>query len=69
MVRLREWLMEAVDCVRWFFNELRRTDLGDEEHYPNGFRKFSCFDPGSYIVLALSLIALVLSLVSCFAPK
>lgn len=52
-----------METLKLLWRELHRTDLGDDEHYPNGFRKFSCFDPVTYIRLALSIVALILSVI------
>lgn len=62
MRKIKELFEDAAECVTWFWQQLRRTDLGDEEHYPNGFRKFSCFGPVSYFNLAAAIIALILCL-------
>lgn len=58
--------------LRWFWRELHRTDLGDDEHYPNGFRKFSCFEPIQYaklIVALLSLVVAIAGLIATLVPK
>lgn len=61
---MKEWAKDAMECIRWFWAELRRTDLGDSEHYPNGFRKFSCMEPIQYIHLATAVICLIASLIA-----
>lgn len=42
-VSMRKWMTEAGEFVAWFWEELHRTDLGDDTHYPNGFRKWNNF--------------------------
>ena len=69
MARIREWVEDATECIQWLWKELHRTDLGDSEHYPNGFRKFSCFEPGQYVRLCLSVISLILSLIALYVSK
>ena len=69
MAKLRKRTKDAVECIQWLWKELHRTDLGDSEHYPNGFRKFSCFEPGQYVRLGLSVIALILSLIALYVSK
>lgn len=58
---MRKRLAEAVEFITWFWGELHRTDLGDDTHYPNGFRKWNDFPLSSRVSLIISLIALAVS--------
>lgn len=53
-----------IETIAWYWREFTRTDKGDAEHYPNGFRKFSCLEPAQYIHLATSLCCLAASLIA-----
>lgn len=53
----------------YMWRELHRTDLGDSEHYANGFRKFSAFEPVEQIAFIISVIFLIVSLISLIVTK
>lgn len=66
---MKERLKGIADGVQWVWKELHRTDLGDSEHYPNGFRKFSCMEPVQYVRLATAGICLAVSLITLYVSK
>lgn len=66
---MKAFLEEAIWLVKWFWTQVRRTDCGDSEHYPNGFRKLSCMEPIQIFRLAMSILCLILSLICLYISK
>lgn len=69
--RLKLWFAETREsiCDAWafiveFWQDLHRTDLDDSEHYANGFRKFSAYEPAAQIRFIVSVISLVVSVIT-----
>lgn len=60
----RESICDAWDFLAWLWEELHRTDLGDSEHYANGFRKFSAFELDRQIIFIVSVISLIVSVIT-----
>lgn len=62
-------MRDLIDMAKWLWHELHRKDLGDAEHYPNGFRKFSCFSTVQYIRLALSVLSLIMACLALLSTR
>lgn len=74
--RLKLWFAETRECIcdAWafiveFWQDLHRTDLGDSEHYANGFRKFSAYEPAAQIRFIVSVISLVVSAITLIVTR
>ena len=53
----------------YLWKELHRTDLGDSEHYANGFRKFSAFELDRQIIFIVSVISLIVSVITLIVTR
>lgn len=74
--RLKLWFAETREsiCDAWefiveFWQDLHHTDLGDSEHYANGFRKFSAYEPAAQIRFIVSVIALIVSVITLIMTR
>lgn len=65
----RESICDAWDFLAWLWKELHRTDLGDSEHYANGFRKFSAFELDRQIIFIVSVISLIVSVITLIVTR